>query len=187
MKKMHLIKEYICGEKGMPACVVDMEDMVLRTSKVCNLIKEGADVLVETNNSVYCTALYYEFGWFAKLLKPVSVMDLSGEICYHAMRLTPPPSHWGFQECSKCGCTNTSISDTEECEVMSIAKTFCDTFPTHYHLRQFCRAHGKYGRFDNSNADFIFEYKEEKIRYIFEVFLLKQDSCHMKVHCCRKN
>ena len=187
MKKMHLIKEYICGEKGMPAVVVDMENMVLRTSKVCNLIKEGADVLVETNNSIYCTSFYYEFGWFANFLKPVSVMDLSEEICYHAMRLTPPPSHWGFHECNKCDCKNTCISDMEECKVISIAKTFCDTFPTHYHLRQFCRSHGKYGHFDNSNADFIFEYESENVRYFFEVFLLKQDGYNMQIHYCRKN
>ena len=37
MKKMTLIKEFICGEEGKPAFIVDAQDRMLRTSTVVRI------------------------------------------------------------------------------------------------------------------------------------------------------
>lgn len=68
MKKMTLIKEFICGEEGKPAFIVDAQDWMLRTSTVVRIEKYEADVLVETKNSVYCTARFYDFGYMSQSL-----------------------------------------------------------------------------------------------------------------------
>ena len=75
MKKMTLIKEFICGEEGKPAFIVDAQDWMLRTSTVVRIEKYEADVLVETKNSVYCTARFYDFGYMSQSLIAAMVIQ----------------------------------------------------------------------------------------------------------------
>ena len=85
MKKMTLIKEFICGEEGKPAFIVDAQDRMLRTSTVVRIEKYEADALVETKNSVYCTAHLHnsqQCEYLHRCLLLLVVMPLS--------RLPPP-------------------------------------------------------------------------------------------------
>lgn len=186
MKKMTLIKEFICGEEGKPAFIVDAQDRVLRTSMVVRIEKQDADILVETRNSVYCTARYYDFGYLSKLL---IASDEGGSVVRNEMEFATYDITY---RSDGIGCDvqarmlHEKRTPKEDCDAKSVVNQLCWEFPNFFFLRQFCRVSGRY-RLAEDGSDHEFLYSTKDVVYIITVGLLKPCGYHIRVHCYRQS
>lgn len=185
MKKMILIKEFICGEAGKPAFIVDAQDRVLRTSMVVRIEKQDADILVETRNSLYCTARYYDFGYFSKSL---IASDEDGSVARNEMEFAIYDITYksdGIGRDVQARMLHGRRTPKEDSDAKSVVSQFCWEFPNFFFLRQFCRVSGRY-RLAEDGSDHEFLYSTKDAVYIITVGLLKPCGYHVRVHCYRQ-
>ena len=211
MKKMTLIKEFICGEEGKPAFIVDAQDRMLRTSTVVRIEKYEADVLVETKNSVYCTARFYDFGYMSQ-----SLIAADGGSVRNELEFATYFYDFGYMSQSLITADGGSVRNelefatydiaykngsnesevyarmlnegrtlTEDNDAKIVLRQLCQEFPNIYLLRQFCRVKGGYCLLSDG-SDHRYMYFTKNAIYIVAVGLLKLNGYHIRLHCYRQ-
>lgn len=183
MKKMTLIKEFICGEEGKPAFIVDAQDRMLRTSTVVRIEKYEADVLVETKNSVYCTARFYDFGYMSQSL----IAADGGSVCNELEFATYDVAYKNGSNESEvyARMLNEGRTLTEDNDAKIVLRQLCQEFPNIYLLRQFCRVKGGYCLLSDG-SDHRYMYFTKNAMYVVAVGLLKFSGYHIRLHCYRQ-
>ena len=201
MKKMTLIKEFICGEEGKPAFIVDAQDRMLRTSTVVRIEKYEADVLVETKNSVYCTARFYDFGYMSQ-----SLIAADGDSVCNELEFATYFYAFGYMSQSLIAADGGSVRNELEYATYDVAykngsneievyarmlnegRTLTEDNDAKIvlrQLRQFCRVKGGYCLLSDG-SDHRYMYFTKNAIYIVAVGLLKLNGYHIRLHCYRQ-
>lgn len=183
MKKMTLIKEFICGEEGKPAFIVDAQDWMLRTSTVVRIEKYEADVLVETKNSVYCTARFYDFGYMSQSLIAADGDSVCNELEFATYDVAYKNGSNEIEVYARM--LNEGRTLTEDNDAKIVLRQLCQEFPNIYLLRQFCRVKGGYCLLSDG-SDHRYMYFTKNAIYIVAVGLLKFSGYHIRLHCYRQ-
>lgn len=183
MKKMTLIKEFICGEEGKPAFIVDAQDRMLRTSTVVRIEKYEADVLVETKNSVYCTARFYDFGYMSQSLITADGGSVRNELEFATYDIAYKNGSNESEVYARM--LNEGRTLTEDNDAKIVLRQLCQEFPNIYLLRQFCRVKGGYCLLSDG-SDHRYMYFTKNAIYIVAVGLLKLNGYHIRLHCYRQ-
>ena len=183
MKKMTLIKEFICGEEGKPAFIVDAQDQMLRTSTVVRIEKYEADVLVETKNSVYCTAEFYDFGYMSQSLTAAGGCSVRSELEFATYDVAYKNGSNESEVYARM--LNEGRTLTEDNDAKIVLRQLCQEFPNIYLLRQFCRVRGGYCLLSDG-SDHRYMYFTKNAIYIVAVGLLKLNGYHIRLHCYRQ-
>ena len=189
MHSMHLISEFICGEKGKTACFLDTRNKVQKIYDVSEISaydhRYERDWMITTaTGDVYCTGRFYDFGWKLGRLKPIKnePPQKRGKRTFAIYDLIYDLNGGGYETLQL---QREEITENERAEANTVLEAFCQMVPEYYYLLEFCHVWGEF-LCDENTSDFEFLYESDERYYTISVCLLGQNGYHVSIHCCRK-
>lgn len=169
--------------RGKPAFIVDAQDWMLRTSTVVRIEKYEADVLVETKNSVYCTARFYDFGYMSQSLIAADGDSVCNELEFATYDVAYKNGSNEIEVYARM--LNEGRTLTEDNDAKIVLRQLCQEFPKTLSAQAILPRKGRYYLLSDG-SDHRYMYFTKNAIYIVAVGLLKFSGYHIRLHCYRQ-